>query len=173
MRVLAVTLIVAAGLVLQTSLTRFTVGGGWALDFVLVAVCFCALSWGPTAGLLAGTIGGLVQDALSGGVIGVGGLSKTLVGFLAGAIGTQFIVAQFIPRLVVFVGGTLLHQLCFWGIYALIEQRPTSVPWSAVMMQAVINASVGLLVFQIIELAPGFAARRRARRSRLSSGGRW
>jgi hypothetical protein len=41
------------------------------------------------------------------------------------------------------------------------------------MLQAVINAAIGLLVFQIIEIAPGFAARRRARRSRLSSGGRW
>lgn len=173
MRVLAVTAIVALGLVLQTSLTRFTVGGGWALDLVLVAVCFCALSWGPVAGLMAGTIGGLVQDGLSGGVLGVNGFSKTLVGFLAGAIGAQFIVAQFIPRLVVFVGGTLLHQLCFWGIYALVEQRPPSVPWSSVMMQAFINAAVGLLVFQIIELAPGFAARRRARRFRFRSGGRW
>lgn len=173
MRALVVALIVAAGLVLQTSLTRFTVGGGWALDLVLVAVCICALTWGPTAGLFAGTLGGLVQDALSDGVIGVGGLSKTLVGFLAGAIGAQFIVAQFIPRLVVFIGGTLLHQLCFWGIYALIEQRPPSVPWGAVLMQAVINACVGLLAFQIAELAPGLAARRRARKSRLSSGGRW
>lgn len=173
MRVLAVTAIVAAGLMLQTSLTRFTVGGGWALDLVLVAVCFCALSWGATAGLMAGTIGGLVQDGLSGGVLGVGGLSKTLVGFLAGAIGTQFIVAQFVPRLVVFVGGTLLHQVCFWGVYALIEQRAPSVPWSSVLIQAFINAAIGLLVFQIIELAPGFAARRRARRSRFRSGGRW
>jgi hypothetical protein len=61
----------------------------------------------------------------------------------------------------------------FWGLYALIEQRGSAVPWGSVAMQAFINAAIGLLVFQIIELAPGFAARRRARRSRLSSGGRW
>ena len=173
MRTVAIVLIVAAGLVLQTSLTRFTVGGGWAIDIVLVAVCFCALSWGPAAGLLAGTLGGLAQDALSGGVLGVGGLSKTLVGFLAGAIGTQFIVAQFVPRLVVFVAGTFLHQVVFWSLYALIEHRASAVPWGSVTMQAFINAAIGLLVFQIIELAPGFASRRRARKSRLSSGGRW
>jgi rod shape-determining protein MreD len=172
-RTIGIVLIVAAGLVLQTSLTRFTVGGGWAIDLVLVAVCFCALAWGPAAGLLAGTLGGLAQDALSGGVLGVGGFSKTLVGFLAGAVGTQFIVAQFVPRLLVFIAGTFVHQLVFWGLYALIEQRPTAVPWTSVTMQALINAAIGLVVFQIIELAPGFAARRRARRSRLSSGGRW
>ncbi|MDQ3070120.1 MAG: rod shape-determining protein MreD [Acidobacteriota bacterium] len=173
MRALAILLIVAAGLVLQTSFTRFTVGGGWALDLVLVAVCICALSWGPASGLLAGTLGGLAQDALSGGVLGVGGFSKTLVGFLAGFIGTQFIVAQFFPRLVVFVGGTLLHQLCFWGVYALIDQRSPVVPWSSVLLQAAVNAGLGLLIFQLVELAPGFASRRRERRSRLSSGGRW
>ena len=173
MRTIGILLIVAAGLVLQTSLTRFTIGGGWALDLVLVAVFFCALSWGPVAGLLAGTAGGLAQDALSGGVLGVGGLSKTLVGFLAGAVGTQFIVAQFVPRLVVFVVGTFVHQLCFWGTYAVIDQRAPTVPLGSVAMQALINAGIGLLLFQIIELAPGFASRRRARRSRLSSGGRW
>lgn len=173
MRAVGILLIVGAGLVLQTSLTRFTIGGGWAVDLVLVAVCICALSWGPAAGLLAGTAGGLAQDALSGGVLGVGGLSKTLVGFLAGAIGTQFIVAQFVPRLVVMVGGTLLHQLCFWSIYGLIDHRAPAVPWPSVVMQAFVNAAIGLLVFQLIELAPGFASRRRARRSRLSSGGRW
>lgn len=173
MKTIGIVLVVAAGLVLQTSLTRFTVGGGWALDLVLVAVCFCALMWGPAAGLFAGTLGGLAQDALSGGVLGVGGLSKTLVGFLAGAVGQQFIVAQFVPRLLVFVAGTFVHQLVFWGLYALIDQRATVVPWGSVTMQAFINAAIGLLVFQIIELAPGFASRRRARRSRLSSGGRW
>ena len=173
MRTFGIVLIVAAGLVLQTSLTRFTVGGGWALDLVLVAVCFCALNWGPAAGILAGTLGGLAQDSLSGGVLGVGGFSKTLVGFLAGAIGQQFIVAQFVPRLLVFAAGTFLHQLVFWGLYALIDQRATAVPWTSELMQSLVNAAIGLLVFQIIELAPGFAARRRTRRSRLSSGGRW
>ena len=33
-----------------------------------------------------------MQDALSSGVIGIGGLAKTVVGFLAGVIGQQFIV---------------------------------------------------------------------------------
>ena len=38
----------------------------------------------PVAGMLAGTLGGLLQDMLSGGIVGVGGLAKTLVGFAAG-----------------------------------------------------------------------------------------
>ena len=50
---------------------------------------------------------GLVQDALSGGVVGVGGFASCLVGCLAGVVGTQFIVAGTVPRFMVFVLGSL------------------------------------------------------------------
>ena len=35
----------------------------------------------PVTGMLAGTVGGLAQDALAGGIVGIGGMSKTIVGF--------------------------------------------------------------------------------------------
>ena len=63
--------------------------------------------------MFAGTLGGLVQDALSSGVIGIGGLAKTIVGFLAGVVGTQFIVAQPLPRFVVFFGATIAARRDF------------------------------------------------------------
>src|SRR4029077_20794968 len=84
--------VIVASLALQMAFARFTVGGRWSLDLVLVAVAFIALKWGPGAGVIGGTIGGLTQDALAGGTIGVGGLAKTIVGFFVGVIGSQFIV---------------------------------------------------------------------------------
>ena len=87
---------------------------------MLVVVVYVALTSGPATGLLAGTFAGLVQDALSSGVIGIGGLAKTMVGFLAGIIGTQFIVAQPLPRFVVFFGATVLHAVVFMGLYVLL-----------------------------------------------------
>jgi len=79
-----VTLAIALALVLQTTLARFIVRGTVAVDLVLVVVVYVALSSGSTTGLLAGTVAGLIQDSLSTGLIGIGGLAKTLVGFLAG-----------------------------------------------------------------------------------------
>ena len=64
---------------------------------------------------------GLVQDSLSSSVIGIGGLAKTIVGFLAGIIGSQFIVAQSLPRFVVFFGATVLHAIVFMGLYVLLD----------------------------------------------------
>src|SRR5215831_13403540 len=95
-------LAVVVALAAQTTLTRFLVRGPVAVDLVLVVVVYVALTSGPVTGLLSGTFAGLVQDALSSGVIGIGGLAKTVVGFLAGVIGTQFIVTHSLPRFVVF-----------------------------------------------------------------------
>ena len=153
-------------LALQTTLARVVIRGTVAVDLVLVVVVYAALAGGPVTGLLTGTFAGLVQDALSSGVIGVGGLAKTVVGFLAGLVGTQFIVAQSIPRFVVFFGATLVHAVVFIGLYALLNLRPFGTPYAAVLGQAVGNAVVGVLAFQLAELLPGAFERRRAARGR-------
>ena len=100
------------------------------MNLVLVAVVYVALAFGAMTGLLAGAAGGLVQDALAGGIVGIGGISKTIVGFAVGVLGAQFIVSQPMPRLVMFVLGTVLHELCFQGMYALIEGRVLQFPWA-------------------------------------------
>ncbi len=84
MKLTAVVAAVIVAVLLQVTLARYTVGGRWVFDLVLVGVVFVALQWGPVAGMLAGTIGGLLQDVLSGGIVGVGGLAKTLVGLRRG-----------------------------------------------------------------------------------------
>src|SRR6185437_2386788 len=99
-------LAIALSLALQTTLARFVARGNMAIDLVLVVVVYVALTSGPVTGLLTGTVAGLMQDALSSGVIGIGGLAKTIVGFLAGIIGSQFIVSESLPRFVVFFGAT-------------------------------------------------------------------
>src|SRR5204863_5985081 len=86
----AVVLAIALALALQTTLARFVIRGTVAVDLVLVVVVYAALAAGPVTGILTGAFAGLVQDALSSGLIGIGGLAKTLVGFLAGLVGTQF-----------------------------------------------------------------------------------
>ena len=94
MKAMGLLLTIVVSVVLQVTLARYTVGGRWVFDFVLVGVVFAGLQWGPVAGLFGGTIGGLLQDVLSGQIVGVGGLAKTIVGFAAGVIGTQFVLTR-------------------------------------------------------------------------------
>ncbi len=168
MRLIGITLALAAALALQTTLSGLTIGGATAVNLVLVAVIYMALAFGPVAGLLSGSIGGIIQDALAGGIIGVGGFSKTLVGFVVGVFGAQFIVAQSFPRLVMFVSGTIIHELCYQALYALVAMRPFRMQWSATLIQAAVNGLIGILAFQIVEAGPGLVQRRRARGATLS-----
>ena len=157
-------LAIILALVVQTTLARFLVRGSLGVDLVLVAVIYIALTSGPVAGLLSGTVAGLLQDALSGGIIGIGGLAKTVVGFLTGVVGTQFIVAQPFPRFVVFLAATLLHITIFAGLYAILDVRQFGNPYGVgAIGQAAGNALVGVIAFQLTAFVPGAVDRRRAR----------
>lgn len=162
-----VVLAVAIAVALQTTLARFLVRGTLAVDFVLVAVVYVALTSGPVTGLLTGTFAGLVQDALATGIIGIGGLAKTVVGFLAGIVGTQFIVTNTVPRFVVFFLATVVHAVIFMGLYVLLDLRDFGTPYGAVARQALGNAIVGIVAFQLVELLPGAVERRRSQRGRI------
>jgi rod shape-determining protein MreD len=162
----ALTALVAIGLALalQTTLARFLVGGTAAVDLVLVVVVYVALTSGPVTGMFAGSLAGLAQDALSSGIIGIGGLAKSVVGFATGAVGQQFIVTAALPRLVVFVAATAAHAAMFRGLYVLLELRSFPSPWAAVASQAAGNAAVGMIAFTLIESLPGMVERARMRR---------
>ena len=164
MRAAGVLIAIALALALQTTLARFLVGGTAAVDLVLVVVVYIALTTGPGAGMLAGSVAGIIQDALSSGVIGIGGLAKSIVGFLAGVIGQQFIVTAALPRFVMFMAATILHSAVFMGLYVLLGLRTFPSPWAAVVTQAVGNAVVGMVAFFIVERLPGAMERRRVSR---------
>lgn len=168
MRAARILLAVALALALQTTLGRYVMRGTVAVDLVLVAAVYVALTSGPATGLLTGAFAGLLQDTLvASPVIGIGGLAKTIVGFLAGVLGTQFIVAQPLPRFVVFFSATVLHAVIFMGLYTLLDIRHYGAPYAAVGGQALGNAVVGVVAFQLVELLPGAVERRRAMRGRI------
>jgi rod shape-determining protein MreD len=152
---------IALALALQTSLARFVVRGTAALDLVLIVVVYVALTTGPVTGMLAGSMAGIAQDALSSGTLGIGGLAKTIVGFVAGVLGQQFIVTAPFPRFVMFVAATIVHAALFMGLYVLLGLREFPSPWAAVLSQSVGNAVVGMIAFTIIEALPGAMERRK------------
>lgn len=167
MKIAGVLVAIALALALQTTLAPFVVGGTTAIDLVLVTVVYIALTSGPVSGMLAGSLAGLIQDQLSTGVLGIGGLAKSIVGFVVGALGQQFIVTAALPRLLMFVGGTAAYQALFMGLYVVLGLRSFPSPWKAIATQALGNALVGMIAFTIIEALPGVMERRRiGRRTR-------
>jgi rod shape-determining protein MreD len=158
---------IALALVMQTTLDRFVARGGGTVDLVLVAVVYVALTNGPVGGMLAGSLAGLIQDSLAAPIVGIGGLSKAIVGFFAGAFAQQFIVTAALPRLVMFLAATIVHSAVFMGLYVVLNLRAFPSPWRTIASQALGNAAVGMVAFAVIEAVPGVVERRRmARRGR-------
>jgi len=165
----SVLLTVTVAVALQMAVARVAVGGRWQIDVVLVGVTYAAIYWGPAAGILAGTVGGLLQDLLSHGIVGVGGLAKTLVGFAAGTLSAQFIITRVAVRMGVVAAATIVHRVIVIALYALIDQRWPGVPWPAMLGETVVNAVIALAAFQLTERGPALVARGRGgNRSRLS-----
>ena len=178
MKTAGIAVILAIALALQTSLARFITPGANLIDLVFVAVVYIALTGGPAAGLMAGALAGLVQDALAAtgtsvvavgsgmatarSIIGVGGLAKTVVGFVAGIIGSQFIVARPIPRAFVFFTAAVAHAIIFVGLYRVLDSNQPATTYGTIFSQAGVNAMIGVLVFQVAEMLPGFVDRRRS-----------
>ena len=165
MKTLHVMVALVLALTLQARLGGLLFLGTAPLDLGLIAVVYLALTMGPTVGLLAGMCAGLAQDALSGGMIyGIGGLANTVVGYIVGQAGLQFIVAGPLPRFVAFFGSTVLHAAIFMGMYELLGLAHFGFPWGGIAGQGVANAVVGIVILQALELLPGAAERRKERR---------
>lgn len=173
MKFTAVLLTTIAAVMLQVTLARYTVGGSWVFDLVLVGAVFAGLQWGPAAGLLSGTIGGLLQDLLSGGIVGVNGLTKTLVGFAAGLIGTQFVLTRAHARSIIVAGATFVHRGMMLGLTGLIEQHWPGVSWGTMLGEVALNTLAAFVLFQATSAWPGMIERHRASRRTSFSRRQW
>jgi len=161
---------IVVALILQSLLAKAVGVARLPVDLVLVTVVSIALLYGRVAGLLGGSLAGLAQDAMSGGVMGIGGLSASLSGFLAGFAGTQFIVTQSGPRFMLFLGASALRSAIFMGLYSLLGLRRFDQPFFDLALLALGNACVGVVLFWAIERRPGVSARWRTRGERRRKG---
>ncbi len=167
MKTAGIILAIIIALALQTTIARFVVTGTVAVDLVLVVVVYVALTSGSVTGMVTGTAAGLFQDSLSTGVIGIGGLAKTIVGFVVGIVGTQLNIAEPVARFVVFFVATVAHQAITIGLGAVLGLRPFGTPYAAIAGEALGNAVVGVAAFQLVELLPGAVERRKMGRTRI------
>jgi len=60
----------------------------------------------------------------------------------------------------------VVHQAVFMGLYVLLDLRQFGTPYVKVAEQALANAVIGVVAFQVVELLPGAVERRRAMRRR-------
>jgi rod shape-determining protein MreD len=124
------------------------------LDLPLLLTIYFGLSRrNPSTGLLLGMTIGLLQDSLSGPTVPIGlyGIAKTVIGYLASSIGarldTEHPVARF-ALTVIFFG---VHQGIVILTRRLLLAQPE--PWFTMHLAigAAVNAVVGVFLFMLLD----------------------
>jgi rod shape-determining protein MreD len=122
------------------------------MDFPLLVVIYVALTRRDRLfGIGLGTVLGMLQDALSHGYIGIFGIAKAVVGYLAASASTRFELESLVGRTVLTGVFVLVHNLCVAALqHALLETPPPFQP-AALGSAVLVNAALGLLLFQVLD----------------------
>lgn len=141
-------LLVAWGFaVLQGRMT----GGVHLIDPFLLLTLLYGLRGEPPAGTLAGFGAGIVQDSLSGGLVGLNGFTKTLIGYLSHGFGGRLLVTSPVPQAGILVLCTLGNQAVL-GLLSLVLRGTFPLPTLWVLAASCLaNTIAGLLLFALAE----------------------
>lgn len=92
------------------------------IDLPLLVTVYFGLQRAPVLGMVTGMIAGLGGDAVGGGILGVGGFSKTLIGYIVGAASVRLSLENPLARLSVVAVASAGSTVLFVGLHQMLEQ---------------------------------------------------
>ncbi|MGA9669494.1 MAG: rod shape-determining protein MreD [Terracidiphilus sp.] len=138
-------------LVLQAWLPRFFRGYAWFDLPLVITVYFALVHRVPIQGTLTGAGMGLFEDALTSHAIGVNGIAKTVVGFLASSMGMRIDVENHTIR----VGMTFFLSLLSSAIYVFVYRGVLGLSqewsWLIELFKAIGNTLIALVLFPALD----------------------
>jgi rod shape-determining protein MreD len=126
----------------------------WAelVDLPLLVTIYFALSRrNPSAGLLLGMVIGVAQDSLSHTPIGLYGIAKTIVGFVASSIGARLDVEHPLARCVLTFLFFHLHNAVFVFISRLLLARPEPYLETHVLATSIVSSLLTIALFPLLD----------------------
>ena len=152
MKWIAPVLAIVVYLALQASVAGRIAIGPVAPDFVVVCVVLFGLQRGPILGSVFGFVVGLAVDLGNPGSLGLNALTRCLVGFGAGKLGSATSPGLFVLTVVFFVAA-LAHDIVYLLIYmwphvggAFVTIATTALP------SALYTAIAGIAVERLLAL---------------------
>ncbi|HEU5298179.1 MAG TPA: rod shape-determining protein MreD [bacterium] len=141
-------LLAGAGLVQTAWLARIEISGA-ILDPLLPIAVAVGILRGATSGAVVGLAGGLLQDLLSGGPLGVNGLTKLVVGFASGLFERSIYIENPLLPAVATFAGTLLSEILLVVVGQVTGLgRETAGALPRALMQAVLNSLAAPFLFR-------------------------
>lgn len=151
--VLVYALVPVLAVVLQAWLPR-VLGRFACFDLPLVVTVFFALSRrNPIQGSVLGGILGIFEDALTGHAIGINGIAKTLVGYLAASIGILVNVENHAIRLIMTFVLSLVGSVTYFFVMRFLLGLAIDTKWLTELYKALGNSLIALVLFPILDHA--------------------
>jgi rod shape-determining protein MreD len=140
-----------AALVLQAWLPRVVGQYAW-FDLPLIITVYFALGRrSPVQGTLMGALMGIFEDALTHRPIGINGIAKTVVGFLAASVGVRIAVENQTIRLLLNFLLSLLSSAIVVFIYRFLLGLELKWEWFTEVYSAIGNSLIAMVLFPVLD----------------------
>ncbi len=123
MQALKIALTIFVALLLEMLLSK-RLGFFQYLDLTLIISVYFGLQRAPLLGMLTGATAGLAADVVKGGILGVGGFSKTLIGYVIAVISVKFPLENPLMRLGVVAVASVLNTMLYIGLNLMLDREP-------------------------------------------------
>ncbi|HUX43965.1 MAG TPA: rod shape-determining protein MreD [Terracidiphilus sp.] len=149
--ILMYALVPLISLVLQAWLPRVLGRFAW-FDLPLVVTVYFALGRrSPIQGTLMGGALGIFEDALTHHAIGINGIAKTVVGFLAASMGVWVDVENRPLRVVLIFLLSLVSSGLYLFVYRVLLGLNLDTNWLAELYKAVGNSVIAAVAFPLLD----------------------
>lgn len=149
--VLIYALVPVLAVVLQAWLPRVLGRFAW-FDLPLVVTVFFGLSRrNPIQGSLLGGTLGIFEDALTGHAIGINGVAKTLVGYLAASVGILVNVENHAIRLFMTFVLSLVGSATYFFVVRFLLGMSMDTNWMMELYKAIGNSVIALVLFPVLD----------------------
>lgn len=147
-----VTAVALLAIIVQAFLHRF---GRWA-EFadlpLLVTIYFGVSKRNPVSGMLLGAAIGIAQDALShDNPIGLYGIAKTVVGYVASSVGARIDTEHPAARFALVFILYHVHQLVYASIERVLLNRPTPFFTLHLLIVSLVSATIAVILFSLLD----------------------
>jgi rod shape-determining protein MreD len=144
-------LVPLAALVLQAWLPRVLGRYAWFDLPVVITVYFALGRPTPIQGTIMGAAMGIFEDALSHHAIGINGVAKTVVGFLAASVGTRIDVENHTIRLILNFILSLVSGAMYVFVYRILLGLDLEWTWFTELFKAIGNSVIAVVLFPALD----------------------
>jgi rod shape-determining protein MreD len=144
------------------------------VDLPLIIIVYAALQRDAIKAVLFGSIAGLAIDALSRGLLGANGFSKTLVAFVVSELARRVYMDNLLLRIPVIAAASMMDDLVYYGLHRLLGQEPSVSAVTTISYTLIGTTIAGTFIYLLLDLSLAqkmrkprremFPARRQSRR---------